>query len=187
MSLNHLEHTLVRIGVEDAERDLLCLLLAFPTAAQRVIDEGITPSMMRDPRHAAFYALLVDLASRTGDHTGGVTLADAVTRVAELRRNGASDELLASAADLDGAFLLAMWTYRVPEAHTWDATVQFLLTAARERLRDMTVEACIAALAHGSNPTLVLERLEADLAPEAALDPAGSRSILSIPPAQEQP
>lgn len=174
--------TVERIAVEDAERDLLCMTLIDAERLAALRDLGITPASLRDARHAAFLSLLIHIC---GSHelTGRFTLAGLVSAIAHIRQHGSTNARLAAAGDLDGAFLLSLWTFA--PSRDWTETVQFVATAQRERTRDVTVEACIAAIAHGSDPSLVLPHLDSVLDPEVELDPDGSSRILAIPPRQE--
>lgn len=179
------DRLLDRFAVTDAERDLLALTLQHADHVPELAAIGITPASMIDARHAALLAVMIELYDRHRPvHAGDAamfTLVDFISEIARLRQRGADDEFLASAADLDGGFLLTMWTHRPAERHTWDTTTQFLAGATRERLRDHQVEACIAALAHGADPERVWVALAGTIGQDAVLDPNGSQQILSIP------
>lgn len=182
-SYTKLEHEATQFAVEDAERDLLNLVMHSVDALVEITaNVGITASMMRDDRHRALLSLLEDLASR-GEFTGDFT--EIAVRVAQLRATPHPMGDLANAGELDGELLYDLWSYEPPTRHTAELTCEFLLSAHRERTRDETIEACIAALAHGSDPTQVLAHLRAAIDPISTPGPDAASAVLSIPTTKE--
>lgn len=182
-SYSKIEHEAAQFAVEDAERDLLNLVMHSVDALVEITSTvGITASMMRDDRHRALLAVLEDLAAR-GGFTGDFT--EIAVRVAQLRATPQPTGDLANAGELDGELLYDLWSYEPPARHTAELTCEFLLSAHRERTRDETIEACIAALAHGSDPTQVLAHLRAAIDPTLTPGPDAASAVLSIPTTKE--
>lgn len=182
-SYTSIEHDVARFAVEDAERDLLAMCIRNGQALELVTTRlGIVPETMTDPRHQALLALLIDLdPTRADDDFLPIAL-----RIAQLRRRGSDQRLLAMAGDLDGEFLFGIWTYQPAERRTLSTVCRFLIAAHAERVRDAVVEACIAALSHGSEPNQVLAHLRAVVGPDASPGPDVPAAVLSIPPTKEQ-
>jgi hypothetical protein len=177
------EHEATRFAIEDAERDLLNLVMHSASALATVTtNAGITPSMVSDDRHRALLGLLVDLHARdefTGD------FAEIASRVAELRKHPVTSGLLADAGELDGELLYDLWSYQPPDRHTAELACEFLLSAHRERIRDETIEACIAALSLGGDTSEVLAHLRAAIEPTSTPGPDAVSAVLSVPTTKE--
>jgi len=183
-SYTTIEREAALFAIQDAERDVLALSLRSSVALDMVCALGVTAEMMSDLRHHALLAMLVDL--RRIDVSWDNNLESIAIRVAELRAGRSTNPVLSAAGDLDGEFLMALWTYNVPERHTLSSICSFLLSASREGDRDRVVEACIAALARGSDQAQVLAHLRAALDPSSTPGPDVPSAVLSIPPTKEQ-
>lgn len=182
-SYTSIEHDVTRFAVEDAERDLLAMCIRNSDALVMVTERlGITPEMMTDRRHRALLALLMDLeVARAHDDFLPIVL-----RIAQLRRHGASSPALVDAGDLDGEFVYGIWTYEPVERRKLSVVCRFLIAAHAERVRDAVIEACIAALSRGSEPTQVLAHLRTAIDPASSPGPGAPAAVLSIPQTKEQ-